>query len=391
MRNQVQKRVRMSQNLRAIRLKVSASLAFLLFFQLTFSQNRFEKVNEWVTQNLPELGGRAVLMVYKDGALQYSQAFNNLSKRQQAAGKIRARVQGKDEDEILQDYTPTTRERIASASKWLSAALVLTFVDEGKLRLSDTVGKYLPALSRYGKGHIRIWHCLSHTTGLKEPALRETLGSFQKIKSMDQYIESILTYPMEGEPGKVFRYGNTGLQIAAAVLEKISGKDFETLFAERIAAPLEMKNTDFGKSGLPLAAGGAWSTPEDYMNFLVMLLNEGAFNGKRILSKALVHEMMKNKLGSDCLRAWAPEEAGTWGYGFGAWVMDPPLAIATRKDAMPDSKRGDAVTSPGLFGSFPWVENEKKYAAFLFVHNLQHKGRNQLYATLKRVVDNAVE
>lgn len=381
----------MSQNLRSIRLKVSASAAFLLLFQLTFSQNRFEKVSAWAEQHLPELGGRAVLMVYKNGAVQYSEAFNNLSKRQQTAGKIRARVQGKEEAEVLQDYTPTTRERIASASKWLSAALVLTFVEEGKLRLSDTVGKFLPALSRYGKGHIRIWHCLSHTTGIKEPALRETLGSFQRIKTMDQYIESILTYPMEGEPGKVFRYGNTGLQIAAAVLEKISGKDFETLFAERIAAPLEMKNTDFGKSGLPLAAGGAFSTPEDYMNFLVMLLNEGEFNGKRILSKALVNEMMKNKLGSDCLRASAPEEAGNWGYGLGAWVIDPPLAIATRKDAMPDSKRGDAVTSPGMFGSFPWVENDKKYVAFLFVYNLQHKGRNQLYTELKRVVDAAVQ
>ncbi|MFN4285909.1 MAG: serine hydrolase domain-containing protein [Lacibacter sp.] len=381
----------MSEIFRSICRKVSSLAAFLLFFQVTFSQNRFGAVTEWMEQNLPELGGRAVLMVYKDGALQYSQAFNNMSRRQQTAGKIRARIQGKEPEEVLQDYTPTTRERIASASKWLSAALVLTFVDEGKLRLSDTVGKYLPALSRYGKGHIRIWHCLSHTTGIKEPALREALGSFQKIKTMDQYIESILTYPMEGEPGKVFRYGNTGLQIAAAVLEKISGKDFETLFAERIAGPLEMKNTDFGKSGLPLAAGGAWSTPEDYMNFLTMLLQEGEFKGKRILSKALVTEMMKNKLGSDCLRAYAPEEAGNWGYGLGAWIIDPPLAIAARKDAMPDSKPGAAATSPGLFGSFPWVENEKKYAAFLFVYNLQHKGRNQLYTGLKRLVDAAVQ
>ncbi|HMP87891.1 MAG TPA: serine hydrolase domain-containing protein, partial [Lacibacter sp.] len=300
----------MSAYTRTIRRSVSLTTAFLLFLQLTFSQDRFQPVSDWVNTNLPDLGGRAVLLIWKDGQLVYNQAFNNLSKRQQTAGKIRARVQGKEEEEVLQDYTSTTRERIASASKWLSAALVLTFVDEGKLRLSDTVGKFLPSLSKYGKGHIRIWHCLSHTTGIKEGGLRETIGNLQKITTMDAYIDQLLTAPMEGEPGKVFRYGNTGLQLAAAVIEKISGKDFETLFRERIADPLEMKNTDFGKSGLPLAAGGAWSTPEDYLNFLLMIRNEGMFRERRILSKAMVHEMQKNKIGRDCLIAQSPDEAG---------------------------------------------------------------------------------
>lgn len=372
------------------RLKVSATIVFLLFFQLTFSQDRFEKVTGWVNTNLPELGGRAVLMIYKDGQIVYSQAFNNMSKQQKNAGKLRARIQGKEEEEVLQDYTLQTRERIASASKWLTAALVLTFVEENKLRLTDTVGKYLPKLSRYGKGHIKIWQCLSHTTGIKDGGLRESIASLQKINTMDEYIESILTYPMEGEPGKVFRYSNVGLQIAAAVIEKISGKDFETLFRERIAEPLEMKQTDFGKSGLPLAAGGAFSTPEDYLNFLVMILNEGEFKGKRILSKALVTEMQKNRVGRDCIIAGSPEEAGNWGYGFGEWLMDTPLAIAARKDAMPDSPRSNNVTSPGLFGSFPWVDNQRKYCAFLFVYNLKNKGRNEKYRELKETVDAAL-
>lgn len=69
------------------------------------------------------------------------------------------------------------------------------------------------------------------------------------------------------------------------MIEKISGKSFETLFAERIAKPCEMKNTDFGKGKVALPAGSAYSTPEDYMNFLVMILHDGKFNGKQILSK----------------------------------------------------------------------------------------------------------
>jgi CubicO group peptidase (beta-lactamase class C family) len=339
-----------------------------------------------MTKNLPELGGRAVLMIYKDGNIVYNKSFNNMSQKQQNAGKIRARVQGVEDEEMLRDFNDTTREKIASASKWLTAALAMTFIDEKKLRLSDTVGKFLPTLSKAGKGQIKIWHCLSHTTGLKETALRESLMAFQKIKTMDEYIEMVVKMPIEEQPGKVFRYGNTGLQILAAVMENISGKDFETLFRERIAEPLKMKNTDFGKTGLPLAAGGAWSTPKDYMNFLTMILQEGQFEGKQIISKALIQEMQKNKLTQDCIIAFKPDEVGNWGYGFGEWIADPPLAIAPRKDAMPDSERALLVSSPGLFGSFPWIDNKNKIAGFLFVYNLQHKGRQERNTSLRNIV-----
>lgn len=368
------------------RLQVSLTGLFLLLFQLTQAQYRVEEIDNWINNNLPDLGGRAVLMIYKDGNMVYNHSFNNMSNKQKNAVRIKARVQGEDEELMLQDFNDSTRERIASSSKWLTAALVMTFIDEKKLRLSDTVGSYLPVLSRAGKGQIKIWHCLSHTTGLKEASLVESLMSFQKIKTMDEYIEMVSRMPVEEQPGKVFRYGNTGLQILAAVMEKISGKDFETLFRERIALPLRMTNTDFGKTGLPLAAGGAWSTTKDYMNFLIMILQDGQFEGKQIISKALIQEMQKNKLTRDCIIAYSPDEAGNWGYGFGEWIADPPLAVAPRKDAMPDSERAMLVSSPGLFGSFPWVDNKNKIAGFLFVYNIQHKGRNERYTSLKNIV-----
>jgi len=367
------------------RLLVSLLSVSLLIFQSLHAQNNTIEIDNWMTKNLPELGGRAVLMIYKDGKIVYNKSFNNMTQKQQNAGKIRARVQGVEDEEMLRDFNDTTREKIASASKWLTAALVMTFIDEKKLRLSDTVGKFIPALSKAGKGNIKIWHCLSHTTGLKENALRESLMAFQKLKTMNEYIEMVAKMPVEEQPGKVFRYGNTGFQILAAVMETIAEKDFETLFRERIAEPLKMKNTDFGKNGLPLAAGGAWSTPQDYMNFLTMILQEGQFEGKQIISKALIQEMQKNKLTQDCIIAYRPDEAGNWGYGFGEWIADPPLAIAPRKDAMPDSERAMLVSSPGLFGSFPWIDNKNKIAGFLFVYNLQHKGRQERYLSLRNI------
>lgn len=377
----------MSHKLIVIRPKVRTTLIFLLFFQMGFAQQDFTKVSGWVNENLPDLGGRAVLMIYKDGKLVYNQAFNKLSKQQQNRAKIKSKITGADEETLLQDYTSTTRERVASCSKWYTAALAMTYIDENKFRLNDTVGKYLPMMTKYGKGGIRVWHCLSHLTGINAGGLREMLEGMKTVKSMNEAIEKIAMAPMEGAPGKTFHYSNVGLQILAAIIEKVSGKSFETAFSERIAIPLNMKNTDFGKKEVPLAAGGAYSTAEDYMNFLIMILHEGEYNGKRIISKALITEMQKNRVGKDCLVVSSPAEAGNWGYGFGEWVMDSPLAIADKKDAMPDSKRSAAVTSPGLFGSFPWVENEKKYCAFLFVYNIRNKGRNEKYKELKGLVD----
>jgi CubicO group peptidase (beta-lactamase class C family) len=141
----------------------------------------------------------------------------------------------------------------------------MSFVDEGKLRLSDTVGSWLPVLSRHGKGGITISECLAHLTGIKPPPLKESLKGMKNIRSMDQAIEDIANMPMEGEPGKVFHYSNAGLQIAGAVIEKIAGKTFEELFSERIARPLGLKNTDFGRKKVAFPAGGAYSTPEDYL------------------------------------------------------------------------------------------------------------------------------
>ena len=109
---------------------------------------------------------------------------------------------GMTSDEILQDFTSTTRERIASCSKWLSAALIMTFVDEGKLSLNDSVGKFLPVMTANGKGNIRIWQCLSHTTGIKTGSLKESLDEMKAIQSMDEAIEMIAKQPLEGTPGK---------------------------------------------------------------------------------------------------------------------------------------------------------------------------------------------
>lgn len=357
----------MSQYLRMIIL----AAALLCGQEKVSAQYNFDKADTWLADNTAEMGGRVILVIYKDGHLVYNHAVNKMNMRQKLVARFIAKKQGREID--FHDYTSAMRQPIASCSKWLSAALVMTFVDEGKLKLTDTVGQYLPVLSRHKKGGITISQCLSHLTAIKGPSLAESLEEMKSINSMEAAIDTIALLPMEGEPGRVFHYSNIGLQIAGAVIEKISGKSFETLFAKRIARPLDMKNTDFGNGKVALPAGGAGSTPEDYLNFLAMILNHGTFNGKRVLSENSVAEMQVNRITPAVRIAYLPEEARGFGYGYGEWVMDK-----------------SAVTCPGLFGSFPWIDDDKKYAAFLMTFYLGSEGRNERYKALKKIIDEAV-
>jgi len=310
----------------------------------------FSMVDAWLEANTRKMGDKAVLMVEKDGKIVYSRAVNERDGRE-------------------------WRVRIASCSKWLSAALVVRFVDEGKLQLDDTVGKYLPVLSAHGKGDITVRQCLSHLTGIKEPSLWKSLAEMRGIRTMDEAIEKIAEMPMEGAPGTVFHYSNAGLQIAGAILEKISGQTFGQLFIGQIATPLGMSNTDFGQGPVALPAGGASSTPEDYMRFLEMIRNKGVYHGVRILSEQSVEEMEKNRIGEDVRIAYSPAGAamGKVGYGYGEWTMGP-----------------DVVSSPGLFGAFPWVDNHRGYCAFLMVFYLNNREKQERDVELMQLVNEAL-
>jgi CubicO group peptidase (beta-lactamase class C family) len=108
-----------------------------------------------------------------------------------------------------------------------------------------------------------------------------------------------------------------------------------------------------------------------------MVLNKGTYKEKRILSEASIREMQVNRISKDVKVAYSPAEAGDFGYGYGEWVMETSTADNLTK----------SVSSPGLFGSFPWVNNEKNYCAFLMTVNMKNQGRNEKYKELKQLVD----
>lgn len=335
-----------------IRRYFSFFALFLLFFQPLLAQTGYPEIDLALKRNQQALGKDAVTLVYKNGKIVY--------------------------ENTIGDMTAMTQERIASCSKWYTAALVMTFIDEGKLSLDDSIGKFLPIFTRYGKGNILVKHCLSHTLGLKQDPFR-LAAAFQRGK-YNALKEEVYDFAKErdkiAEPGTEFRYGSTGLNIAGHILEVISNKKFEVLFQERLARPLAMQATTFEKNAaVANPSGGAWSTAGDYMNFMIMMLNKGVFKGKRILSKASIEKMMEPQT-TPAMIKYIPAAAEGFNYGLGVWIQE----------TAPDGRTA-AISSPGLLGTWPYVDYCRGYASIIFTKNLLTERKPDMYIAIKKVID----
>ena len=144
-------------------LKFSYLTIFLLILQPAFSQYSFGGVDEWLKQNQKALGGDVITLVFKDGKLIYK-------------------------NELNKEFTGRTQTPIAGASQWLTAALAMQFVEEGKISLDDPVTKYIPIYTNYSKRYITIRNCLAHTTGIhaEVPGLKAMLLQKTKFKTLEE-------------------------------------------------------------------------------------------------------------------------------------------------------------------------------------------------------------
>ena len=317
------------------------------------SQGKFDEVARLLKSKRSVLGGNVCMLVSQNNEIVFEQN--------------------------LGDYNRNTPVRIASCSKWLTAALIATFIDEGRISPDDSLGKFLPVFSSYGKGSITIGQCMSHTTAIESGEITfRSLLERRKFKSLEDELNSFVAKPTMGEPGKVFAYGNIGLNIVGHILEIISHKDFETLFQERIAKPLGMKNTSFSDDKVVNPSGGAVSTPMDYMNFMNMLLNKGVFNGKRILGTEVISQMQRIRT-ENVNVIYRPAEAKFLDYGWGEWILE--------RNAVGEST---VLSSPGLFGTYPWIDIQRNYAAIIFVKNIHFKDRQKNGEAMRVAVNRAI-
>ncbi len=305
----------------------------------------FSKVTSYMDAGYKSLGlPGASLLVSKDGRIVYKEHFGT--------------------------FDDTTVVPIASSSKWLSGAVVMTLVDEGKIGLDDPVSKYFPQFTGQKAG-MTIRQMFSHTAGIVEVGTRQ-LWNYDI--SMAQYADEAARTEgnMAGAPGTGIRYASTSMQIVGAIAEKVTGKSWNTLFKERIGDPCDMPDTSYIRTpgtgagrtmpelvkptANPMLAAGAKSSLRDYSHFLEMLANNGVYKGKRVLSEKAVREMQKDQaVGQQLLRASNDRMGRNSTYGIGEWV-----------DVKAEDGRTIQVSSPGAWGFRPWINLDRHvYAIFM--------------------------
>lgn len=283
--------------------------------------------------------------------------------------------------------------RIASQTKAIVSVGVMILQEEGRLLISDPLGKYLPEFLEtsvaipQNEGYkvvaaqrpVTIRHLLTHTAGISygegvardrwEKAGIQGWYFAHRKEPIGATVSRIASLPFDAQPGEQWIYGYS-TDILGTLVERVSGLTLDKFLHSRILAPLGMKDTHFylpsskknrlaavysarmggGIERAPDPGGmvgqgayvegprqsfsggaGLLSTAMDYSRFLQMLLNGGTLNGTRVLSRKSVELMTVNHLGKLPFRD---------GQGFG-------LGFSVVKDV---GARG----VPGSLGEFGW-------------------------------------
>ena len=145
--------------------------------------------------------------------------------------------------------TPDMRYGIGSISKQFTAAAVLLLQQEGKLSLDDPVGKYLPGLTRGNDVTIRM--VLSHTSGYQDFWPQDYVPpAMEKAITPQAILDHWAKQPLDFEPGTRWQYSNTNFEVAALIVQKVSGTPFWQFVETRILEPLHLTSAvDFDAKG----------------------------------------------------------------------------------------------------------------------------------------------
>ncbi len=318
--------------------------------------------------------------------------------------------------------------RIASMTKPITATGILILADDGKLSVDDPVEKHLPEFRgqmlvaertpdrltlKKPPRPITLRDLLTHTSGL--PGYPPGLGDLyrRRNRTLAESILAVSQRPLEFEPGSRWSYSNSGIDTLGRVIEVASGKDYETFLAERMFAPLRMKDTTFRpnkeqlrrRAGLygikdgklvaapdaligppenmrhPIPAGGLYSTGADMARFYRMMLNGGALDGERILSAASVKAMTSVQTG-ELKCGFTPGMS----HGLGFAVVRQPQGVT-------------AMLSPGsfghggAFGTQSWADPKRGLFVILLIQRtgLPNSDASEMRRELQRLAVEAVK
>lgn len=323
---------------------------------------------------------------------------------------------------------PMTKDalfRLASSSKPVTAAAILILMEEGKLKLTDPVAKYIPEFKdskvavetardeipmasgpppegpKYhtvpARHDITIVELLTHTSGLASGGVTnaEVMKMRQERKPTDtlaDVIPRLAALPLDFQPGAQWRYsGMAAFDVLGRIVEIVSGMTFDQFLRVRLFDPLGMNSTWFNvpekerprmaaiyrktakglekpSATMPIGspayfsgAGGLTSSAEDYLRFALMLANGGTLSGKRILSPWTVDMMLSNHVG-DLFLGQSGRPPKGMGFGLGGEVVLNAVEARMRK---PDGSYG----WDGAFSTYWWTNRKERMAAVLFVQS----------------------
>lgn len=242
---------------------------------------------------------------------------------------------------------------VASASKWVAAALLMILVDEGLLDLDAPASRYAPYLTG-DKAGITLRQMFSHTSGMNSGHAVEE----PPTASLQSFARQLAALPLDSDPGTTLSYGGVSMQIAGAIMEDVAGQSFQSLFFKRLAEPLDMRSAYFchpldcdvstpGAVTNPLIGGGLKISAADYGNFLKMIASGGIYNGRRILSEEAVADL-STVVTAGLNRGAMPGVAGPdWEYALGQWCHEG------------EDGNCRVMQSAGAFGAYPWIDKER--------------------------------
>lgn len=320
--------------------------------------------------------------------------------------------------------------RLASSSKPVTASAILMLMEEGKLKLTDLVSRFIPefrnsqvavetlraeipmadqspAAERYhtvpANHDITIIDLLTHTSGLASGGI--TNADVQKLMqqrkptdTLADFIPRLGPLPLDFEPGSRWHYSPlAAFDTLGRIVEIVSGMSYDQFLRQRLFEPLGMTDTGFGvpekdlgrvpniyrhtAAGLEKAApqrfgappyfsgaAGLNATASDYLLFAQMLCNGGVLDGHRILSPWTVATMMSNNVGS-LFDGQSGRPPNGMGFGLGGEVVLNAVEARMRK---PDGSYG----WDGAYGTYWWVNRKEQMAVVLFV---QTPGRSLQY------------
>lgn len=156
--------------------------------------------------------------------------------------------------------TPRTIFESGSVAKQFTAAALVLLSLEGKLSLDDPVRKYIPELPDYG-APVTIRHLLNHTAGLRDWGSVMALtgaGRGNRIITQDLAFDVIIhQQALDFTPGAEYSYSNSGYQLAAIIVERVSKQKFSTFTEEKLFKPVGMKNSSWRDDYQRLVPGRA--------------------------------------------------------------------------------------------------------------------------------------